>query len=245
MFLSLGKLNLNEGIDNHTKLFRPDLKPELNERINTLLQEAEKITNEIKNLKQDTDLGNQKLSKIISLEGQLAQLLEIINLSVLENKIHKTESEIKAWESYNSRLPEGMRFANLPENYENMQVLESLEKHDDWVNTLQVLPDGRIVSGSSDKSIKISEKKNGEWISETIGGHDRLVRTLQVLPDGRIVSGGGDGKINILEQKNGKWIFETLEGHDNWVRTLQVLPDGRIVSGGDDGVIKILGVDED
>ena len=51
MVLSPENLNLNKGnkgIDDHTKLFRPDLKPELNERINTLLQEAEKITNEIK-----------------------------------------------------------------------------------------------------------------------------------------------------------------------------------------------------
>ena len=33
--------------------------------------------------------------------------------------------------------------------------VETLKGHTNWVNTLQVLPDGRIVSGSDDNTIKI------------------------------------------------------------------------------------------
>ncbi|MEK7094621.1 MAG: serine/threonine protein kinase, partial [Patescibacteria group bacterium] len=76
---------------------------------------------------------------------------------------------------------------------------ETLEGHAGPVYTLQVLPDGRIVSGSWD-TIKIWTK-NGEGIynQETLKGHIGLVRTLQVLPDGRIVSGGMDNTIKIWD----------------------------------------------
>ena len=61
----------------------------------------------------------------------------------------------KGLEAYNQRLPEGMRYVKAPESYERFAIKETLEGHTDWVRTLQVLPDGRIVSGSDDKTIKI------------------------------------------------------------------------------------------
>ncbi|HWO07756.1 MAG TPA: WD40 repeat domain-containing protein [Candidatus Paceibacterota bacterium] len=78
--------------------------------------------------------------------------------------LYRTQKESlkrKFWEAYNQRLPEGMRFPHLPENCEGMTVKETLagqEGHKDAVWTLQVLPDGRIVSGSNDRTIKIWEK---------------------------------------------------------------------------------------
>jgi WD40 repeat protein len=59
------------------------------------------------------------------------------------------------------------------------------------------LPDGRIVSGSSDKTIKIWDIKNKEVI--TLRGHTNWVEALSILPDGRIVSGSWDTTTKIWQ----------------------------------------------
>ena len=75
-----------------------------------------------------------------------------------------------------------------------------MEGHAGLVYTLQVLPDGRIVSGhSSGKIIIWSKLEAGEWKQEVLKGHAGGVSTLQVLADGRIVSGGYDGDILIWD----------------------------------------------
>ena len=67
---------------------------------------------------------------------------------------------------------------------------------------LQALPDGRIVSGSDDKTLRIwSRDEAGIWQSEELVGHTDWVRCLQVLPDGRIVSGSDDQTIKIWDSK--------------------------------------------
>ena len=47
------------------------------------------------------------------------------------------------------------------EKKDNYKLIETLEGHTGSVFTLQVLPDGRIVSGSDDKTVKIWTKKEG------------------------------------------------------------------------------------
>ena len=108
----------------------------------------------------------------------------------------------KGWEAYNQRLPEGMRYVKAPESYERFTTKETLEGHTGMVRTLQVLPDGRIVSGSKDKTIKIWEQgPDGKYADkETLKGHTDMVFTLQVLPDGRIVSGSDDKTIKIWSE---------------------------------------------
>ena len=84
-------------------------------------------------------------------------------------------------------------------------VMETLKGHTNSVWTLQVLPDGRIVSGSSDNTIRIWEKKDNRWESVALEGHTDSVWTLQVLPDGRIVSGSHDNTIRIWDGKKESW----------------------------------------
>jgi len=71
-----------------------------------------------------------------------------------------------------------------------------LTGHIGWVYSLTVLPDGSLVSGSSDKTIKIWDVKNGQNI-KTLTGHTHDVFALTVLPDGSLVSGSWDYTIMI------------------------------------------------
>jgi WD40 repeat protein len=113
--------------------------------------------------------------------------------------------------------------------------------HKDWVYCLQALPDGRIVSGSYDKTLRIwSKDSSGRWQSEVLKGHESYVFCLQALPDGRIVSGSYDKTLRIWSKdSSGRWQSEVLEGHTHCVSCLQALPDGRIVSGSGDETLRI------
>ena len=119
--------------------------------------------------------------------------------------------------------------------------VEELKAHTSDVSCLQVLPDGRIVSGSDDRTLRIWTKSaGGGWDSEVLSGHTNSVQCLQVLPDGRIVSGSRDFTLLVwTKDADDKWQSEVLSGHTLASQCLQVLPDGRIVSGSADHTLRI------
>ena len=116
-----------------------------------------------------------------------------------------------------------------------------LQGHTDRVECLQALPDGRIVSGSYDNTLRVwARGADGEWNREVLSGHTGIVWCLQALPDGRIVSGSYDEDLRVWTRSaKGKWSSEVLSGHTYSVRALQALPDGRIMSGSFDSSIRI------
>jgi len=120
--------------------------------------------------------------------------------------------------------------------------LTSLSYDRGGVESLGVLPDGRLASGGSDGTITI-------WPIDGMGelvvlSHDRSmgyyynpVNSLVVLADGRLASGSFNGTIK-LWPKEGRGEPVVLT-HGSEVNSLVVLADGRLASGGSDGTIKL------
>ena len=80
------------------------------------------------------------------------------------------------------------------------RTVATLEGHKADIDCLQALPDGRIVSGSDDRTLRIWTKSAGAgWNSEVLSEHTNVVRCLQVLPDGTIVSGSADKTLRIWD----------------------------------------------
>ena len=81
------------------------------------------------------------------------------------------------------------------------------------VRSVEFSPDGnRIVSGSSDKSVRVWDAKTGEQLKE-LQGHTGLVRSVEFSPDGtRIVSGSNDKSVQVWDAKTGEQLKE-LQGH--------------------------------
>lgn len=108
-------------------------------------------------------------------------------------------------------------------------VIRTFVGHDQGVSCVQ-LDDQRIISGSSDSTIRIWDLKTnnhgGSLGQMTLTGHSATVRCLH-LNNNRLASGSYDMSIKIWDlAMNSTWSHiacrRTLLGHRNVVRCLQV-----------------------
>jgi WD40 repeat protein len=100
--------------------------------------------------------------------------------------------------------------------------------------------DGRIVSGSNDKTLRVWDVSTGVCELE-LEGHDEGVYRVCMLPDGRIVSGSWDKTIRVWDTLTGA-CERVLQGNNHWAKSMCVLPDGRIVSGSYDNTLRVWNV---
>lgn len=78
-----------------------------------------------------------------------------------------------------------------------IEILRMLSGHTSAIYSLTILQDGRLVSGSGDKSIKIRNPKDNFNCSRTLTGHSGVIYSLTRLQDGRLVPGSEDKTIKI------------------------------------------------
>jgi len=112
-----------------------------------------------------------------------------------------------------------------------------LQGHKGSVRALAMLPDGRVVSGSRDKTVRVWNVATGRAVA-TLQGHASWVNALAVLPDGRVVSGSEDETVRVWDVATGRAVT-SFQGHTSPVNALAVLPDGRVVSGSSDGTVHV------
>ena len=120
------------------------------------------------------------------------------------------------------------------------QSITTLRAHDGTVFIATFSPDGgRIITGGSDKTIKVWDSASGQ-VLKTLRGHESSIDALAASPDGkRIVSGSEDNTIKLWDAQSGVEVM-TLHGHQYWVSCVAFSPDGNhIVSGSGDNTVKI------
>jgi WD40 repeat protein len=112
-----------------------------------------------------------------------------------------------------------------------------LEGHTGEVNALAVLPDGRLASGSNDKTIRLWDLKTAAETAR-FTGHTDGVSALVMLPDDQLASGSGDRTVRLWDPKTGAETAR-LVGHMGRVNALAVLPDGQLASGSYDDTVRL------
>lgn len=126
--------------------------------------------------------------------------------------------------------------------------METLRGHEDTINCLQALPDGRLLSASQDGTLRIwTEQKDEEWASEVLKHGRGGIGLARALSPGVIVSGGGclfwgRGPISMSRRdEHGDWCSEQVSIGAGYVSRFAVFPDGRIVTSEDskDGSIRV------
>ncbi|WP_437752636.1 TIR domain-containing protein [Sorangium sp. So ce1389] len=114
-------------------------------------------------------------------------------------------------------------------------VERTLSGHLDSVTACAITPDGeRVVSGSSDTTLKVWDLASGHLLS-TLEGHTARINACAISPDGeRVVSASSDRTLKVWDLASGR-LLSTLEGHTDGVNACAISPDGeRIVSGSSD-----------
>jgi|688.fasta_scaffold01174_49 hypothetical protein len=105
------------------------------------------------------------------------------------------------------------------------------------VNALMALSDGRIISGSDDKVIRIWNTVSGSCIA-SLEGHEDPVISLAVLGNGCLASGSDDETIRLWDLESGK-CTAVLKGHTGGVASLVPVYNGCLASGSADATIRL------
>ncbi|EIM89449.1 WD40 repeat-like protein [Stereum hirsutum FP-91666 SS1] len=113
----------------------------------------------------------------------------------------------------------------------------SLVGHDDCINCAAFSSDGRrIVSGSSDRTIRLSDAETGALLGEPLRGHDDSINCVTFSSNGKhVVSCWGDRAVRLSDADTGVPVGDPLQGHGDSVASVAFSLDGRrIVSGSSD-----------
>ncbi|PPS42700.1 serine/threonine-protein kinase [Chroococcidiopsis sp. TS-821] len=123
----------------------------------------------------------------------------------------------------------------------NQIVLDqTLSGHADTVWSVAVKPNSsNILSGSSDRTIKLWDVSNGQLL-QTFSRHSGTVWSVAVSPDGqRFASGSGDNTADVWDLTTGKFL-RTLAGHSGTVWSTAFSADSTMLAtGSDDRTIRL------
>lgn len=97
------------------------------------------------------------------------------------------------------------------------------------------MPNGRILSWSSDNTLRIWNKDAACLV--ILGGHSDPVFGARIFPDGRILSWSVDHSLRLWSY-NGEPL-KVLVGHTDMVTGCLLFPDGRILSWSDDHTLRL------
>jgi len=158
------------------------------------------------NLFNSNNIDKNNLIKYIS---ELKEIIKIKDkkIKLLENKLNKQNN--------NNKLKE---------------PIHTLNNHKDIVSCLSILKDGRLVSGSHDKSIIIYNKITYEP-DLIIKEHNSCINYITTLSSGILASCSDDKTIKLFNIKDNKYkTLQTLNYHTNYVYKIIELKNKSLVS---------------
>ena len=124
-------------------------------------------------------------------------------------------------------------------NTRSRQIVTTLRGHTGFVNSIELLSNNRLASGSEDRTIIIwSLDYNYFPLIRLESIHQQPVRCLKYFRDHKLISASDDRTIRIINLHNYQ-VLNTLLGHENNVECLELLSNNRLASGSRDNTIRV------
>jgi WD40 repeat protein len=112
-----------------------------------------------------------------------------------------------------------------------------LTGHVGHITALAALPDGRLVSGAKDKTVRVWDL-SGATAPVVLEGHADKVTAVAAAPDGRVVSAAKDKTVRLWDV-SGVAAPIVITGYEHPATALAVLGDGRVVTGDKKGLLRV------
>ena len=211
-----------------------------------LIKESEKLPNKIKKSIEkgkiiDKEWNENNLSSLINdcinIENNIKEI-NIINDNIKKSNLNKDQKIIYNIdeEQINNMINNIQNFGKIITNeyddykIENKNPIHKLTNHTSYVYCLCILNDGRLVSGSNDKSIIIYNKKTYQP-DIIIKEHNSYVYCITQLSSGILASCSADKTIKLFNIKEMKYdIIQTLNYHTHYVLKIIELKNKNLVS---------------
>jgi WD40 repeat protein len=182
-----------------------------------------------------TNSVSPKLSKILNkmledaVKNRYQSAVEIIKDLEPEGNIEQTQTfvQIPILPIINQNL--------LP----TWKCVRTLKDHSSSVTSIAFSWDGKLASGSADRSVKLWDLESNIPFC-TFSGHSGLIDAVAFSPDGRlVVSGSWAHTIKVWDLET-KELVQNLSEHSGWIKSIAITPDGKnLISGSADKSIKI------
>jgi WD40 repeat protein len=119
---------------------------------------------------------------------------------------------------------------------------QKIEGHTGTVWALAVGLDGKVYSGSDDRTIRVWSGESGAHL-QTLQGHTNTICAIACGLNDRLFSGSSDASIRVWSSASGAHL-QTLEGHTDVVGALAVGLDGKVYSGSFDCTVRVWSGDD-
>ena len=175
-----------------------------------------KILNKKRNINIDLNENDNQNIKNNDFIKTINELKEIIKMK--DNRIQLLEEELNKYKSY--------------ENF-NIALKEPkyiIKNHTGPIRCSTVLKDGRLVTGSDDKSIIIYNKETFKP-DLIINEHQDIIKCIIQLDSGELASCSKDATIKLYQIKENEYnVLQTLKEHNDKVNKIIELKNGKLVS---------------
>lgn len=115
-----------------------------------------------------------------------------------------------------------------------MVKIKEIRAHNDAVNSCEyIYNDDKILTGSSDKTVKIFNVDDGSCMNTYSTGHEGIITEARSSPDvSRFLTSSWDKSVRLFDSQTGTMLWSGQ--HNGMVMTCKISPDGTLMASGSD-----------
>jgi len=171
----------------------------------------------------------------VILEGHCNYVNSVVQMADGRILSGSQDETLRVWERKGRAPTPGE--STIPQCWDCTLVLKG---HRNDITCVVQLEDGRVASGSFDKTVRIWNVVGGDGCVSTLVGHEDEVNSVTQLLDGRLVSGSVDMTLRVWDiTEETSTCLLVLEGHTKAVVCVAPLQDGRVISGSEDRTLRL------